>query len=317
LTRRAVAIGGGTGLPMVLRCLLNLGHEATAIVTMADDGGSSGLLREQLGMLPPGDVRNCLVALSDPESLPSRLFQYRFPHGEGLAGHALGNLIIAALADITRGFPEAIEAASGLLGSRGRVLPCTLADVRLLATDAEGATISGQARLARSAGPFADIRLEPELPPAYAPAIEAISSADVLVIGPGSLFTSILPNLLVAGVVQAIRESGARRVYVCNVANQRGETSGMDAYDHVKVLVDYGLEGVLDVVLVHRTLASTAPGEQRRPTGVIEAVTADKDVEARIAELTSTVLAMEMTDARNPYRHSYERLERGLAEAIG
>lgn len=301
---------------MVLRCLLNLGHEATAIVTMADDGGSSGLLREQLGMLPPGDVRNCLVALSDPESLPSRLFQYRFPHGEGLAGHALGNLIIAALADITRGFPEAIEAASGLLGSRGRVLPCTLADVRLLATDTEGATISGQARLARSAGPFADIRLEPELPPAYAPAIEAISSADILVIGPGSLFTSILPNLLVAGVAQAIRESGARRVYVCNVANQRGETSGMDAYDHVKVLVDYGLEGALDAVLVHRTLASTVPGEQRRLTGVIEAVTADKDVEARIAELTPTVLAMEMTDARNPYRHSYERLERGLAEAI-
>jgi len=317
LTRRAVAIGGGTGLPMVLRCLLNLGHEATAIVTMADDGGSSGLLREQLGMLPPGDVRNCLVALSDPESLPSRLFQYRFPHGEGLAGHALGNLIIAALADITRGFPEAIEAASGLLGSRGRVLPCTLTDVRLLATDAEGTTISGQARLARSAGPFADIRLDPELPPAYAPAIEAISSADILVIGPGSLFTSILPNLLVAGVAQAIRESGARRVYVCNVANQRGETSGMDAYDHVKVLVDYGLEGALDAVLVHRTLASTVPGEQRRLTGVIEAVTADKDVEARIAELTPTVLAMEMTDARNPYRHSYERLERGLAEAIG
>lgn len=302
---------------MVLRCLLNLGHEATAIVTMADDGGSSGLLREQLGMLPPGDVRNCLVALSDPESLAARLFQYRFPHGEGLAGHALGNLIIAALADITRGFPEAIEAASGLLGSRGRVLPCTLADVRLLATDAEGATISGQARLARSAGPLADIRLEPELPPAYAPAIEAISSADILVIGPGSLFTSILPNLLVGGVAQAIRESAARRVYVCNVANQRGETSGMDAYDHVRVLVDYGLEGALDAVLVHGAQAPATGGERKGPTSVIEAVIADRGVQARIAELTPTVVAMEMTDARNPHRHAYERLERGLAEAIG
>jgi len=301
---------------MALRCLLNLGHEATAIVTMADDGGSSGLLREQLGMLPPGDVRNCLVALSDPASLAARLFQYRFPHGEGLAGHALGNLIIAALADITRGFPEAIEAASSLLGARGKVLPCTLADVRLLATDAEGMTISGQARLARSAGPLADIRLEPALPPAYAPAIEAISSADVIVIGPGSLFTSILPNLLVDGVAQAIRESGATRVYVCNVANQRGETSGMDAYDHVRVLADHGLQGALDVALVHEAPTPMAVREHGKTASVAEEVIADRDVQMRIAELAPVLLAKDMADARNPYRHSQERLEQGLAEAI-
>lgn len=301
---------------MVLRSLLNLGYESTAIVTMADDGGSSGLLREQLGMLPPGDVRNCLVALSDPESLPSRLFQYRFPHGEGLAGHALGNLIIAALADITRGFPEAIEAASDLLGSRGKVLPCTLADVRLLATDAKGTAISGQARLARSAGPLVDIRLKPVLPPAYAPAIEAISSADLIVIGPGSLFTSILPNLLVDGVAQAIRESGATRVYVCNVANQRGETNGMDACDHVRVLADHGLQGALDVVLVHEASAPTATREYGKIASAAEEVIADRDVQMRIAELVPVVLARDMADAQNPFRHLQERLEQGLAEAI-
>jgi len=309
MARTGVAIGGGTGLPRVLTCLLDLGLDATAVVTMADDGGSSGLLREQMGMLPPGDIRNCLVALSDPESLPARLFQYRFVKGEGLAGHALGNLVIAALADITQSFPAAIDAAAGLLEARGRVLPSTLEDIRLRAKDAGGKPISGQARLAHSNGPLADIELEPRNPQAYEPAIDAIHSADVILIGPGSLFTSILPNLLVAGVADAIRHSSASKVYICNVANQRGETSGMDAYDHVRTLLDHGLDGAIDIVLLHQ------PESLARVSA--ETVAGDDRVQARIAALGPKVIARDLAGEKDAHRHSPGRLLKALREALG
>lgn len=303
MTRKAVAIGGGTGLPLVLKCLLRGGFDTTAVVTVADDGGSSGHLRRELGMLPPGDIRNCLVALAAPENELARVFQYRFAEGEGLAGHAIGNLIIAALADLEGGFAEGVEEAGRLLGIRGRVLPSTLEDVVLSGRDASGRVVTGQAKVAVSEGPVDSVCLDPESPAGYAPALQAIEDADVIVIGPGSLFTSIIPNFLVDGVIDSVRSSGARVIYVCNVANLRGETRGMDAADHVAALVRHGLGGLIDVVLVHSSAESD-------PTGVdggVEAI-------ARIEALGSRTLVASLADAANPIRHDPDGLFRALSE---
>lgn len=301
MARTAVAVGGGTGLPLVLRCMLDAGLDTTAVVTVADDGGSSGALRRELGMLPPGDIRNCLVALASPDSELARVFQYRFALGEGLAGHALGNLIIAALADLEGGFAEAVEEAGRLLQVRGKVLPSTLEDVVLSGCDAGGTLIKGQAKVAVSDGPVASVLLEPALPEGYPPALEALESADVIVVGPGSLFTSIIPNFLVGGVADAVARSKATVVYVCNVANLRGETSGMDAADHVEALVRHGLAGRIDVALVH------VPAE-----GVAE-VASTPDVLARIEALGIRARAADLVGA-SPTRHDESKLARALSE---
>jgi len=318
--RSAVAVGGGTGLPNVLRCLVDLGFQTSAVVTMADDGGSSGLLRRELGMLPPGDVRNCLVALGDADGVLGRLFQYRFPHGEGLAGHALGNLVIAALADIMGGFPEAIEEAGRLLGVRGRVLPSTLDDVWLHATDALGEPVSGQARIAVSEGPVTHVRLEPPDPAAYGPAVDALRDASVVVMGPGSLFTSVVPNLLVPGIAEALRQTSAERIYVCNVANMRGETSGMDAADHVRALLDHGLEGALDVAVVHTPECSPArPGRcvmWEDGAEPVEAVEAGPDALARIEAMGVRVVAADVVDPDDHRHHSFHKLRRVLGRLV-
>jgi uncharacterized cofD-like protein len=266
-------------------------------VTVADDGGSSGQLRGELGILPPGDLRNCLVALADPQSELAAVFQYRFESGEGLAGHALGNLVIAALADIEGDFAAGVAHAARLLGARGRVLPSTLEDVVLSGCDADGNRITGQANVAVSDGPVSSVRLEPEAPPAYPPALEAIAEADLVVIGPGSLFTSIIPNVLVAGVADALRATDATVVYVCNVANQRGETTGMDAGDHVEALVRHGLAGVIDVVIVQPPGPST-----ECPVGF------DGDVRERIEALGARVVAADVVDSGQPLHHDPERL---------
>ena len=315
-TRRAVAIGGGTGLPQVLRCLVELGFDTTAIVTMADDGGSSGVLRQQLGILPPGDVRNCLVALaSDEESVLANVFQYRFGQGEGLAGHALGNLILAALCDLTGDFATAIEIAGTHLGVRGRVLPSTLADVELHGVDRAGAEVFGQARLAANATAVERAFLEPEDPPAFPEALLALSEADVIVIGPGSLYTSIIPNFLVAGIGGAVRASSAARVYVCNVANMRGETAGLDAAEHVQALFDHGLEGAIDRVLVHDN--ACAAGAVCDDEGGAGQVGADASVVARIRAMGPDVLVAPLADPDDPLRHDHARLRGALEEVLG
>jgi uncharacterized cofD-like protein len=311
--RRAVAIGGGTGLPQVLRCLVDLGFETTAIVTMADDGGSSGVLRRQLGMLPPGDVRNCLVALAaEEDAILSQVFQYRFSGGEGLAGHALGNLIIAALADITGDFSEAVDVAGRYLEVRGRVLPSTLVDVCLRGIDRAGAEVFGQARLARSLEPVEKVFLDPERPEAFPPALEAIHAADVVVVGPGSLYTSIIPNFLVDGVARALQTSTARRVHLCNVANLRGETAGLDAADQVDALLSHGLEGALDLVVVHEptsdSLVMCDDGHR------VEVVRADAVVRSRIEGRGISVVARDLVDLANPVRHERTALRRVLEE---
>jgi uncharacterized cofD-like protein len=282
---------------------------------MADDGGSSGKLRRQLGMLPPGDIRNCLVAMAaDEDGLAARVFQYRFPHGEGLAGHALGNLILAALADLTDSFPAAIAYAENFLGARGHVYPSTLSDVELHGVDRAGAVMSGQATLAVSPEPLECVHLEPASPPAYAPALEAIRAADVIVIGPGSLYTSLIPNFLVSGIADAVAGSSATRIYVCNVANMRGETGGLDAADHVAALIDHGLVGALDVVLVHD---ACAPGAVLcDDVAGVEPVFADASVKARIEALGPRVVAEALADPDDPVRHSRAALLRALEGVV-
>ncbi len=307
--RRAVAVGGGTGLPKVLRCLLELSWETTAVVTMADDGGSSGHLRRELGMLPPGDARNCLVAMAaDPDSPLARVFSYRFPLGEGLAGHALGNLIIAALADIEGDFPSALDAAGRLLDASGRVVPSTLDDVVLTAEDVEGNRVVGQSKVARSVAPITRVRYASSRPArAYAPAAEAIEAADLVVIGPGSLFTSILPNFLVEGIAEALASTGGRVVYVCNVANQRGETNGMDAADHVDALVRHGLGGAIDVALLHDSVGHPLTGE-------IDPVSASPGALARIAAHGIACGVRDLTDPDDPRHHSTAKLLHAIEE---
>lgn len=313
--RNAVAVGGGTGLPSVIRCLLDLGYSTSAVVTMADDGGSSGMLRRQLGMLPPGDIRNCLVAMADDDAnLISQLFQYRFPHGEGLAGHALGNLVIAALADLTGSFPAAIEAVEGYLHARGHVLPSTLADVELHGVDRAGATLSGQAKLATNPEALARVRLQPARPLAYPPVLDAIRAADVIVIGPGSLYTSLIPNFLVDGISRALHDSTATRVYVCNVANMRGETGGLDAADHVTALFDHGLAGAIDIVLAHEP----EPCHEHLcdDDARVEPVAFDHLIRARIEALGPRVVTADLADEADPVRHSREALCRLLERVI-
>lgn len=300
---RAVAVGGGTGLPKVLRCLLDMGFETTAVVTMADDGGSSGHLRRELGILPPGDARNCLVAMAeDPDGAAARVFSYRFPQGEGLAGHALGNLVIAALTDIEGSFPAALDAAGRLLGAHGHVIPSTLDDVVLTAEDVEGNRVVGQTRVARSVAPIARVRYAPGATVrAYAPAAEAIAGADLVVIGPGSLFTSILPNFLVAGIADALAATRGRVVYLCNVANQRGETTGMDAADHVDALERHGLTGSVDVALLHDSAGFPLPAGT-------DPVCAGPDQVSRISAHGIECVVRDLADPDDPRHHGADKL---------
>lgn len=313
--RRAVAIGGGTGQPQVLRCLLDLGFETSAVVTMADDGGSSGVLRRELGILPPGDVRNCLVAMADDEhSMLARVFQYRFSAGEGLEGHSLGNLVLAALTDLTGDFTEAIEAASRSLGARGLVHPSTLEDVVLHGVDRSGTEVIGQAQLAHNPRAVCRVFLEPDAPDAYPPALDVIRNADVVVIGPGSLYTSIIPNFLVAGIADALRGSRATRVYVCNVANLRGETGGLDAADHVEALFEHGLEGAIDAVLVHES--SCPDGALCEDESGIEPVASGGEVKSRIESLGVKIVTADLADPDDPVRHAREPLRAALEKVV-
>lgn len=253
---KVVAVGGGTGLATLLRGLKGyVGaegpwsiHQLSAIVTVTDEGGSSGVLRKELSMLPPGDVRNCIVALAEEEQLLSRLFNYRFQSESNFKGHSLGNLLLAALTDITGGFDAAILAASEVLAIRGRIFPSTLADVRVKAICVDGSelvgetAISGDHFVGSPAPEHARIeRLELE-PPDIEPvpeALDAIEEADLLIIGPGSLYTSILPNLLITRLGAAIRHARALRVYVCNVMTQPGETDGYSAEEHLRALIEH------------------------------------------------------------------------------
>ncbi|MCP9793044.1 YvcK family protein [Vulcanococcus limneticus Candia 3F8] len=231
-----VAIGGGTGLSTLLSGLKRYSSNLTAIVTVADDGGSSGVLRRELGVQPPGDVRNCLAALATEEPLLTRLFQYRFQAGTGLEGHSFGNLFLSALTAITGSLESAITASSRVLAVQGQVVPATNADVRLWAELEDGTRIEGESTIGHAPSPIVRLGCTPERPPALPRALEAIAHADLIVLGPGSLYTSLLPNLLVPELVEAIGRSKAPRLYICNLMTQPGETDGLDVTGHLRAL---------------------------------------------------------------------------------
>ena len=251
---RVVAIGGGHGLAILLRGMKEHTNNLTAVVTVADDGGSSGRLRESLGILPPGDIRNCLAALSNDEALLTHLFQYRFSGEPGLDGHSFGNLFISALSDITGSFEEAVAESGRVLSVHGRVLPSTLHNVRLVADVrlpyiSNEVRVEGESQIPVMAGNVRRVWLEPNDAPAFPPVIQSLLRADIIVIGPGSLYTSLLPNLLVRDLVASIRASQAVKIFVCNIASQEGETDFYTCYDHVRALEEHVGEDLFDIVL--------------------------------------------------------------------
>lgn len=301
-------IGGGHGLATMLRGLKEHTHNLTAIVTVADDGGSSGRLRSSMGVLPPGDIRNCLAALSSDESLIAELFQYRFSSGEnGLEGHSFGNLFISALSEITGSFEEAVAESGRVLSVHGRVLPATLHDVRLVADLsiphlAAQVRVSGESRIPETTGEVRRVYLEPDNPPAYPAAISALLNADCIVIGPGSLYTSILPNLLVPDLAAAIRNSAALKIFICNVATQPGETDGYTCGDHIKALEGHLGQDLFDMVI------SNAAVEGELPEG-ISWVKAEQDLEQRYA-----VYRADVADGERPGGHDASKLAQVLMD---
>jgi len=234
---RIVCIGGGTGMPAVLRGLKQFSANITAVVTVGDDGGSSGRLRREHGILPPGDFRNNIVALAEVEPLMSRLFQYRFQEGSPLGGHSFGNLFVLAMTGVTGNFEHALRETSRVLAVQGTILPSTLQEVEVCAQFADGSEVCGESQIPEMGQPITRVRLRPEHPAAQPEAVRAILEADLIVVGPGSLYTSVLPNLLVEGIAKAVIQSDALKVYVCNVATQPGETDGYDVQAHVAAIV--------------------------------------------------------------------------------
>ena len=307
---KVVAIGGGTGLAMLLRGLKEHTSNITAIVTVADDGGSSGRLRRELGILPPGDLRNCIAALAETESLTTQLFQYRFSEGQGLEGHSFGNLFIAAMAGVTGSFESALAESSRVLAVRGRILPSTLQDVTLIADlreEVEGRLnrVAGESSITRFGGTIERVYLEPGDARAYPEAIRAILDADLIVLGPGSLYTSIMPNLLVGDISRAIRVSRAPKVYVCNVATQLGETVGYSAADHVEAIQRHVGPNVVDLVLCndHRDVDFSG-----KPSGVGELVMPGEVKGARLVQA-------DVVDVEYPWRHDSKKLARAVMDA--
>lgn len=278
---KAVVIGGGTGAPVSIRTLLALGVQTSAVVAMADDGGSTGILREEAHVTPPGDVRKCLAAFAaDPDDPLTKAFKYRFDFARN---HTLGNLMLSALENATGSFPEAIKICGELLGARGHVYPSTLNNVTLCARTLDGRVLRGQALASHSSTALEQVWLEsPEECLPYMEAIRAIRQADLIVLGPGSLFTSIIPNLLVPGIVDAIAQSHAYTVFVCSLADQQGETWGLSAREHVEALLRHGMRDKLDYALIH---SSGKPKKSRFTTGAFEAIAGPASLESAMTEM--------------------------------
>lgn len=247
---RMVAFGGGTGMSVLLRGLKQHTNRITAVVTVCDDGGSSGRLRADMGILPPGDIRNCLIALADTEPLMEELLQYRFTESE-LEGHSFGNLLLAALTQITGDFQTAIQEANKILKVQGHVLPSTLKRVALVATHTDGSKTTGEVQVGKTDKPILKMQLKPEPVPMNPKVLDAVEEADLFIFGPGSLYTSIIPNLLVDGLVDAVSRSPAKKVYVCNIMTQPGETKGYRVSDHIEAVFAHSHPGFIDYMIVN------------------------------------------------------------------
>lgn len=248
---RIVALGGGTGLSVLLSGLKAYSSNISAVVTVADDGGSSGRLRQQFDVLPPGDIRNCLVALADAPVLMRDLFQFRFDKNSEFSGHSFGNLFLTVMTRLTGDFEKAIKETSKVLALRGQVIPSTLDNVKLVAHYQDGSTVVGENLIPKEMKPINRVTLSPERPSATPDALRAVKEAQIIVLGPGSLYTSIIPNLLIKEITQAVAESGAIKVYVCNVMTQPGETDNYSVSDHVRALSSHSLPRILDYCLVN------------------------------------------------------------------
>jgi uncharacterized cofD-like protein len=306
---RIAALGGGNGLSTVLRALKGGHVDLTAIVTVADDGGSSGRLRRELGVLPPGDIRNCLVALADDESLLGQLLQHRFADGD-LAGHPFGNLFLAALTEVTGSFDQAIRECSRVLKINGRVLPSTLSQVRLWAERVDGSRVCGELQIGSGAGACCRVWLDP-VPLAHSPTIDAILDADLVLLGPGSLFTSVLPHLAIPEIAEALKETRALRAYIGNVMTQGGETDGFDAAAHIARIVD-AIPGCVDIAIVHDgPLPADAVAryalQGQEPVGIDDRTLADTGVR---------IIRRDLAANRDVVRHDEGALRRVIAELV-
>ena len=299
--KKIVVIGGGTGLSSLLRGIKKYTSNITAIVTVADDGGSSGELRRRIGILPPGDIRSCLAALSNDEELTTQLFQYRFGEEAGLNGHSLGNLLITALTDLTGSFEEAVAESGRVLAVQGKVFPSTLHDVRLVAqvqmedTNKE-VKVRGESEIPRRGGKIKRVWLEPNNPLAFPPTLQAILNADIIIVGPGSLYTSIIPNLLVPDISEAIRASRGLRFLICNVATQPGETEGYTCGDHIKAIEKIIGKGIFDVVICNDNCNGRLPAD-------IEYVCIDDELDKDYP-----IYSANLSDTEAPWRHDSTKL---------
>jgi uncharacterized cofD-like protein len=315
---RVVALGGGTGLSALLRGLRE--HvvrgpnrlpnrerpisDLAAIVTVTDDGGSSGRLRRENHMLPPGDIRNCMVALSKDEALLSRLFQYRFQAGNGLAGHNFGNLFLAALAHVTGDFAEAVRVSSQVLAIRGRIFPSTVSNVHLVATLVNGKRVRGETNISRSKIPIRKIELSPRRVRALPKVIEAIHEADLILMGPGSLYTSVIPNLLIPEIAQALAKSRARRVYVANLMTQPGETAHYTLSQHLRAIENHVNKRLIDYVVANKKSVSPQVARRYCAQGA-EPVFIDRP---NVSKMKIRLLADDLLEEHNVIRHNSTRL---------
>jgi len=313
---RIVVIGGGTGISTMLRGLKKFSGNITAVITVADDGGGSGVLREDLGMLPPGDIRNCIMALAETESVMERLLQYRFTDGR-LKGQSFGNLFLAAMNGISENFEQAVRSTGEVLAVQGRVLPVTEQDVRLTAVLEDGTEVAGESNIGHHnrthPGRIRQIRLDPERVRPVEPVLEAIRTADLIVLGPGSLYTSILPNLLVEGVAEAITASRAARVYVCNVMTQPGETDGYCVSDHIRALWDHTSSDLFTYCLVNSGDVDETVRERYRADGA-DLVMVDL---SRLKKMGIKLVESDVVETRDRLvRHDPDKLAQAVMDIL-
>ncbi len=305
-------VGGGHGLSVLLRGIKQATSNVTAVVTVADDGGSSGRLREELGIIPPGDLRNCLVALADTEPLMEKLFQHRFGGSSELAGHSFGNLFIAAMTEVTGDVEKALRESSKVLAVKGRVLPASTAHVRLDATMEDGTVVEGESHIPEVGKRIHRVHLFPEKVQPVQSALDAIKNADAVVLGPGSLYTSIMPNLLVEGVADTLRRSKAVKIYICNVMTQPGETDGYTASMHVKAILDHAGKGAIDYVLVNSTPISPELQAEYAKTGAYPVLVDEDELNA----LGVGFIKADIINETNVIHHDPVKLSRNVMKMV-
>lgn len=308
---KIVAVGGGTGLSTMLKGIKKITNNITAVVTVGDDGGSSGRLRQEMGILPPGDIRNCIAALADDEDLVTKLFQYRFKTGEGLEGHSFGNLFLTALCAITGNMVRAVQESSKVLNIRGRVLPSTLDDMKLSAEMTDGTIVDGESNIPETGKRIKRLFTTPSHCKPLPDVIQAIKEADLIILGPGSLYTSVIPNLLITEISEAISKSSAKKIYVCNIMTQPGETTNYTASEHIQAILQHaGYPNMIDAVLVNNSLPEDLSPDYAKANSYPVVVDTDA-IKAKNINVVSTRLYEE--NEEKYVRHSPSRLARAIA----